>query len=453
MSTLQDPRERIKTFLTTYLDTTGITKDNDSSATTHICYSGALYPLKLVFYGSKNVDCLTTVEVPTLEAIKNYIGQIIGYIEKVPIQIFCIDKTGITGELIIWKAMQEVRYAIEENWEGSYYTIDEGNVQTQDMGGWKLYSQRITLLYKRSTTPSAAPTAPAFTYGVGFTFECDRLSEGHEGTWTFTQGAGSTCTCVINQDGNIYFDQTVFSSDSMVETDTAGSNLGINTTTFPKIRFRYKTSGNAKCKIVVTGSGYTQTVLSETASSVWTVAEVSLTAGKTLDHIWIYCCDGTGTVEVDFIQIYTGTYILPNCLKMNIDEPLKDSIIGVPGMSGDLQNILGSGLITVQMICALDLEPSSLTWKRPQTTTPKTDVHESDIFSETRHLQGLEGLWGPLLWVWLDLGEPAKQFKARLTKVRPALAGEEQTVELTFVEYRHGSAEDETTSERYGHAL
>lgn len=171
MSSLQDPRSRILSFLLLedpdhFVDSNVTKDDNVSVATGHFCYAGAKYPLTREFTEKSN-DYVVTVEVPTTKAITDYMGQIIGYTEKVPVQAFTIDATGITGELILWKIMRELRYAVEQNWTGSYYSIDVADAQTRDMGGWKLYSQRMVLTYERAVDP--APTGyDSITYGHGF---------------------------------------------------------------------------------------------------------------------------------------------------------------------------------------------------------------------------------------------------------------------------------------------
>ena len=42
-----------------------------------------------------------------------------GYEEDVPIEIYCIDKSGITGTKLMWKAERELRHVAETYPEGS----------------------------------------------------------------------------------------------------------------------------------------------------------------------------------------------------------------------------------------------------------------------------------------------------------------------------------------------
>ena len=56
-------------------------------------------------------------------------------------------------------------------------------------------------------------------------------------------------------------------------------------------------------------------------------------------------------------------------------------------------------------------------------------------------------------WAWLKLGDPDMQFKAELIEVRPSLTGEEGMIDLVWREYRHGTASDETYTERFGIGL
>jgi hypothetical protein len=190
----------------------------------------------------------------------------------------------------------------------------------------------------------------------------------------------------------------------------------------------------------------TQTVLAETTSSTFTVVDVAITAAKTINTIQLYCCDGVGTATYDYVQIYAGNYILPNVVKMPTPQKLKDAVIGIPGMSGDLTQGLGSELLEVRMTCDLYLEHSTVTWKRPQGGVA-TDANKTDVLYELLHLSGIN-----TAWTWLDLGDPAMQFKARLVEVSPNFE-DEHLVDLVWREYRHGHANNETASERYGLSL
>ncbi len=150
------------------------------------------------------------------------------------------------------------------------------------------------------------------------------------------------------------------------------------------------------------------------------------------------------------MQICGGTYTLPNVV--NINQPLlsTDALLKVPHRAGVLAQPLGTGSLEISMTCDLDMEPQSLTWKRPQASTPKTDVNNADILYEQAHLGGSNI---QNLWCWLDLDDPAMQFKARLVEVAPEYSMDEGLVRLKWREYRHGTASSESTSERFGLSL
>jgi hypothetical protein len=109
----------------------------------------------------------------------------------------------------------------------------------------------------------------------------------------------------------------------------------------------------------------------------------------------------------------------------------------------------------VTMECDLDMQPwtgdasnTQISWKRPQTNGTKTDVNNQDVLLETHHRGSFYEDW-----TWIDLGEPAMQFKARLIEMRPSYSGEQGKLRLVWREYRHGNASGETANERFGLSL
>jgi hypothetical protein len=168
--------------------------------------------------------------------------------------------------------------------------------------------------------------------------------------------------------------------------------------------------------------------------------------GKTIQQIYLWICDGVGEVRYDYIKFYKGTYTIPVVTKMPTPQKLKDVITEIPGMSGNFTDELGTDLLEVTMTCDLDLEPTSVLWKRPQ-TTGVDDYNNTDIFYETQHDSGREAA---SVWTWLNLGNPAMQFKARLIDIQPDFSGGQGAITLLWREYRHGTAADESAIERYG---
>jgi hypothetical protein len=446
---MQDPRYRSLLFLNTYLLQANLYRvDAITPLVEWVMWEDHCLSTHKLYYDN-NLDCVYSIGSATSRPIHNWMHNTIGYTEMVPVTVNAIDPVGSNSEgtRTLWTCEQELRRIVETYFGGELGVLrrfESITPETTDMGGWKLYKTKNNLEYQRINS-NYTPTYPCFSYGIpsNGTLELDRLTGGVEGTWTLTQGAGSTCAQTITSDKNLLLTQTVFGADSST---VNGTNLGLSSTTYGRIRIRYKTSGSATAKVILGFSSGTQTVLSESASpnGLFTVVDVAITASKTINTITLYCCDGIGTVTYDFIQIYTGNYIIPIVTKMDPSAELKDAIIEIPGMSGNYTQGLGSGLKTVTMECLLDLEPAALTWKRPQTASSKTDANNTDVFDEIWHYMGIN-----TAWTWLKLGYPAKQFKARLVKPQPSYA-EDNVLTLAFREYRHGHANSESVIERFG---
>jgi len=448
-ATKTDPRYRTKLFIDTYIAATK--KDNGvTNASTIRMLDVISFPVsRLLTDLGKDYDVVDVISRVNSKPIMHAGARSpFCYDETVRINIYAVNKTGITGSRILEEHEQAIRDAYNDYPSGSGYIreIEQVSKENVDLGHNILYCLALEVRYRR-WNDDYTPTYPSFNYGVGFTYEGDRTSGGIEGTWTLVQGGGSTCAQSITSDKNLLLSQTVFAADSYTYN---GTDLGLSTATYPKLRVRFKTTGSAKARVDVTYSdASTGTLMSETASvGTFTVVECALAATKTLDHINLYICDATGTVTYDYVQVYTGTYTIPNVEQATQSLALKDSVLKVPGMSGNLTQNFGSDLLEVRFIHDLDMERASVTWKRPQSTTPKTDYNNTDMLDETLHEMGVS-----TDWVWLDLGVPAKQFKARLVEVNPDYQGDRHKVESVWREYRHGHANDETLSERYGLSL
>jgi hypothetical protein len=406
-----------------------------------------IIPSQKLFAGplsEKNLNAVFAVGTASSLPEHNFEHVTSSYLETVPITIYANDPEGsMEGTKIRWTCEAELRRVVEANYGGSLGVLRRFKSIKQAVlpqGGWNIYSATYDLEYRR-VNPNYAPTYPAFSYGIAFTYQGDHVAGGAEGTWTLSAGSGSTCTQTITSDKKLYLNQTVFSADSST---VHGTSLGLSSTVYKRIRIRFKTSGSVAAKVVLGFSSGTQTVLAETVSTTFTVVDVAITDSKTINTITLYCCDGTGTVSYDFIQIYTGTYIIPVCTKLDPPFTLNDAVSEMPGRSGSSTQGLGSKSIEVSMDIDLDMEPVALTWKRPQTVSSKTDANNQDIFMEQLHLSGINQAF-----TWLDLGNPAMQFKARLVGVQPSYS-KDARLTLLWREFRNGSATIESTIERFG---
>jgi len=473
--TSTDPRHRQKVLLDTWLVGNNLRKDDGVTLANYItCFGNPEYPMSKVFH-TKLIDlifCISNVEATPKE---DYRHKIYAYDETVEITCYVVDKTGITATNLIEQAEQEIRRIVTVHPTGSLRKIDVTKPSFTLLGTQKLWHTTVTVNYRIANTHHN-PHYPSFGHTIGFTFECDRRDGGPEGVWDLEDG-GSTGTLTVDEDNN--FDMEIEAAGFVGDMDTFNdTDLDLSTSIYTHIRFSYKTSGAAKAKIIVTGAaGYTQTVLTETASSTWAVADVELETGHTLNTVVLYCCDGVGHVWYDFVQLHGGEretyiyveprpdYILPNCVKLELPASLKAPILEIPSFSGTKTQKMGSRL-EVTMTCDLTVEVPvgageqaqvdsdtymrAAEWMRPQNDTTKTDKSNIDIFLELIHYMG-SNLDYP--WTWLKLGDPDMQFKAELVEVRPSLTGEDGMIDLVWREYRHGNASDETHKERFGIGL
>ena len=444
-----DSRYRTKTYLETYITDTHLKLDNASTNASYVVmFSGADYPLNLELSASYNdLDLIFAINKNDSAPVLNAFHYPYKTEEILTIQTYAMNKTGLTAINLLDQAYEELKTVFTAHPIGSLRSITRSTPTPEDLGGFTLYSETVTISYVR-VNDDYTPTSPAFDYGVGFIYEGDRVSGGTEGAWTLTQGSGSTCAQSVTSDKNLYLNQTVYSADSST---TNGTNLGLLTSLVPYVRFRYKTSGNATAKIVIEYSdASTSTALSETASSTFTMGTASLTAAKTVDHIILYACDGVGTVTYDFVEFYAGTYILPTCTMLEPPIMVNDVTKDIPGRMGGFTSSLGGKILEVTMEADLDMEPAALTWRIPQTSSSKSSdfPNKQDLLFYTAHRMGFYELW-----TWLKLESPDMQFKARLVDVSPSYTGEQGKIRLVWHEYRHGSASGETSTERFGNTL
>jgi len=144
--TVQDPRQRSKVWLDTYLIAGNLTKDDNSTPASYItCWHDPPYPISQVLQ-TKGVDCVFSIATPNSEGLP--VG--VGYIEHVPITVFTIDKTGISGNKLRWKAEAELRRIAETYPTGSLRGPWERMENTeQNLGSITLYSVKYVLPYKR----------------------------------------------------------------------------------------------------------------------------------------------------------------------------------------------------------------------------------------------------------------------------------------------------------------
>lgn len=149
---VNDPRTQTKTWLTSYLTAANMKEDDDATnASFIITFEGADYELNRVFF-DKQVDLIFIVHKPRTRAMKQHDMYIYGYEETVPIEVMCIDKTGITAELLIWKAEAELRRVAETYPFGSFRDLTMANETKILFGATILYAVTYDLRYVRNKT-------------------------------------------------------------------------------------------------------------------------------------------------------------------------------------------------------------------------------------------------------------------------------------------------------------
>ena len=277
-------------------------------------------------------------------------------------------------------------------------------------------------------------TAPSITYGHG---KLEDTWATLAGDYTLTDG-GSTGTYGVTSGQDFYITLTAFVGDAYLTND---DDLGLSTNTYPKIYFRYKTSGNAKAKVVATFSdANTQTVMAETASVSWKIVSATLTADKTLDHLSFYCCDGTGSVYYDFFLVCKGAFTFPQYSKLTYQQRNRYSNSPIYTRVGRRKAWVGADELIVNLEADIDSDRS--TWK-PTGYTKFAALILNDI-----HHNAASEAWQ---WFKCDRG----QFKAVMEDLTITEAANQNYLyyfNTTLSEMRVSDASTESLAERFGTA-
>jgi len=149
-----DPRDRSKVYLDTYLTHANFTKDDDTTKVRCITqFNDPEYPItKLLLDAKKNIDCGFTIAEPESEPQFSGDGTVRGYIESVPIETFCINKSGLTGTKFKWKLASELRSVLETYATGSYRSLRRTSNNDYDLGSTRVFSDKYVMEYERDTT-------------------------------------------------------------------------------------------------------------------------------------------------------------------------------------------------------------------------------------------------------------------------------------------------------------
>jgi hypothetical protein len=161
MST-QDARQRTRTYLATYILDANLTHDDDLTQAAWISAFGLPdYPLSRVFK-DKAVDLVFSVGTASAKAVRDFRQYPYAYEEIVPIEIFAVDKTGITGTKLRWKAEAELRRISEAYPLASVRWITRVSDNEKKLGSQTLYSVKYELGYIRPTAASESFPSPPY---------------------------------------------------------------------------------------------------------------------------------------------------------------------------------------------------------------------------------------------------------------------------------------------------
>lgn len=148
----QDARQRTKVYLDTYLLNANLLKDDDATQVSFMTAWGNPPYSVLRVFDDKEVDLVFSISEPASTPLTESDLSTWGYRERVPIATFCIDKPGITGEKLKWKAEKELRRVVENQPFGSFRRLIERTDNDHDLSGTRVYSTRWILAYLRRKT-------------------------------------------------------------------------------------------------------------------------------------------------------------------------------------------------------------------------------------------------------------------------------------------------------------
>lgn len=151
-ATVEDPRHRTKDYLDTYLLAANLLENDGGTQAEFItCWANPPYPIKKVFV-TKGIDLIFSIGRQTSTPQIGHDKYAFGYKEKVSIMVEAIDKTGISGDNLMWQGEAELRRVVETYPIGSLRNLETMNPKTQNLGSTTLYSVECILDYTRNLT-------------------------------------------------------------------------------------------------------------------------------------------------------------------------------------------------------------------------------------------------------------------------------------------------------------
>lgn len=167
-----DPRNRQKVLIDTYLTAANIKKDDGATnASTLTCFDGATYPITRVFL-TKAVDAVAVISrgaTSTLYTDWVFGHKPYGFEEQVKIEIYAVNKTGITASNLAEKFEQEIRriYTTYDAYT-NVRDLDTIEPSTIDLGYTQMCKTAINIKYRRAND-DYSPSYPTITWGPSAT--------------------------------------------------------------------------------------------------------------------------------------------------------------------------------------------------------------------------------------------------------------------------------------------
>jgi len=153
-TTVDDARYLTKNYLESYLDESKLVEDDGATpAEFAVMYAYPNYPLTLEFFHPTDpVDLLFLIGKPNSTVLMQADQSPWGYREHVPVIVSCVDKPGITGAKLLWKAEAELRRITEEHPLGSLRSLETMGDDELRLGSTVIYQARYILKYSRDLT-------------------------------------------------------------------------------------------------------------------------------------------------------------------------------------------------------------------------------------------------------------------------------------------------------------
>jgi len=150
---VDDARHRQKAFLDFYWTAANCEDDTGTALGTIVMYANPDYPLSLELKEPSALDVIITVDKATSKPLRGHDFIPYGYEETVPVDIWSMNKTGVTAVKAVQQCETELRSILETYYaQGSLRGFDKTSDGTKVLGSATLYNAHYSLVYSRDTT-------------------------------------------------------------------------------------------------------------------------------------------------------------------------------------------------------------------------------------------------------------------------------------------------------------